>query len=76
MVVFFVVLTAVAIGASQAPMMLRNRWFREMAASALFLIAGSILSVIAWKMISVPSPLNILITIYKPVNNFFKLLFS
>ncbi|MBJ6360542.1 hypothetical protein ACFOQM_04335 [Paenibacillus sp. GCM10012307] len=75
MVTIIVVLIAAAICVFQLPIMMRNRWIKETAVFVVFLVAGSIMSVIAWKMITVPSPLKLIVYIYKPINQFLELMF-
>jgi hypothetical protein len=67
---------AAAIGIKELPSLIRGGMKGEAATVVLFLIAGSVMSVIAAKLISVPSPLDMIIWIYTPFNHLLEIIFT
>lgn len=77
MITYIVVIgIAAAIGFKELPYLMRNRLKKEAAIVSAFLIAGSVMSVIAAKLISVPSPLDLLIWLYSPINRLLEMAFT
>ncbi|MHA7966372.1 hypothetical protein ACX93W_19790 [Paenibacillus sp. CAU 1782] len=65
-----------SIGIMELPPLIRQGMKGEAAATVIFLAAGTVMSIIAAKLISVPSPLNMLIWIYSPVNHLLHTIFA
>lgn len=77
MITYVVVIgIAASIGIKELPSLIRGGMKGETVVTVLFLVAGSVMSIIAAKLISVPSPLNMLIWIYSPVNHLLHSIFA
>ncbi|WP_270169421.1 hypothetical protein [Paenibacillus sp. SYP-B4298] len=59
---------AVIIGTIYLPEQIRLRRMKEITVFLLYLLSGSAMSIIAIDLESVPSPLEFIVWIYKPVN--------
>lgn len=66
---FAVLFVAAAVGMIELPPLFRKRWYKEAAVHIASLLAGTVLSVIAIRLIALPSPLNIIVTVFKPIND-------
>ncbi|WP_256758932.1 hypothetical protein [Cohnella sp. WQ 127256] len=71
----FVVLVALMISVIELPSLIRKRWSRETLLYLLLLITGTTLSVLAIRLTRISSPLNFLISIYKPLIDWFAYFF-
>lgn len=71
-----IISVAAVIGTVQLPPLFRASQGKEIAVFGVLLLAGTALSIIAAKHISVPTPLNMIVTIYKPVNQLIGFLFG
>ncbi|KQN97617.1 hypothetical protein [Paenibacillus sp. Leaf72] len=70
-----VLCVAISFGMIQMPALIKKKLKREAFAYFLLLSAGTTFSIYAANVQPVPSPLNALITIYEPVNQFFDRMF-
>lgn len=64
-----VFLVALIVGVAELPSLIRKRWGRETILYLLLLIIGTTLSILAIQLARVSSPLNVLITVYKPLTD-------
>jgi hypothetical protein len=67
---------AVAIGIKELPSLIRGGMTGEATTVVFFLVGGSVMSIIAAKLISVPTPLNMIIWIYAPFNHLLEMIFT
>lgn len=70
----FVIAIAALIACLQLPKLKRKQWNKEIAIYLTMLAAGTVLSIYGANLTTVPSPLNVLITIYGPINRLFGLM--
>ncbi len=71
-----VVAIAAAIAVKELPSLIREGMKSEAATVVFFLVGGSVMSIIAAKLISVPSPLTMIIWIYTPFNHLLGMIFT
>ncbi|WP_239615992.1 hypothetical protein [Cohnella mopanensis] len=70
-----VVLAASAlVAALELPALFRRKWRKEIFLYFVLLIPGTLLSIFAIRVSRIPSPLNIVIVVYKPVYEWFSYL--
>jgi len=67
--VIFVLAFGLAIAAYELPDLFKKRQKKEIGFVCVLLVIGMVLSVLAIKLVILPSPLNVLKTIYKPISD-------
>ncbi|RXZ80746.1 hypothetical protein EBB07_17325 [Paenibacillaceae bacterium] len=68
---FFLLLIVGTMGALQLPGLIRKKWWKEVAMYSILLIAGTVSSFIALKLIEVSSPFEWIAWLYRPINRLF-----
>lgn len=69
-------LVGVILSLLEIPPLLKKKWYREIVVYLLLLLTGLALSALLALNIAIPTPLNLLIKIYRPVTNFIEQILS
>lgn len=72
--IIFVSALAITLACLELPKLAKKGWKREIVVYLIMLLGGAFLSICAVNQIRLPSPLNIIVYIYKPVESWFNAL--
>ncbi|SFE37882.1 hypothetical protein SAMN04487969_102241 [Paenibacillus algorifonticola] len=62
---------AITLAVIELPKLAKKGWKKEIFVYLIMLAGGAFLSICAFNQIRLPSPLNIIVYIYKPLENWF-----